>query len=461
MLRNSTLAPSFEHATTDSMKPRWLRHIRPTLSPSPIPLAASPWASALVRSSISRKVSVPSSSISGDLVAVALGGGGVAAGGRRPEAHQRAYGAHHVVRAAGVQDPRRGERAGREQLRVDLFGDATDVGHWAHPYHADGRRIPAGTAPSSISLRISAARRGLRKTWRWPTEGFSASRPASSSASPTSCASAAVVAGEAAREVREVGVVAAPLAHAVEPLEDAAGDAPGGVGVLVRAHGARRRPPAPRAPPPRAPRPSAGPRAGRRAAPPPRRPAADGGRRSARAARAPSSRPAGRRDGAGAQPVESRRVVVEGERAELLELLGRHAAGQGEQQEALEVAGAHDEVAGAGRRAGLGEVDERGDDGGDQQPGALARRLGVGAEVRRGRRGGQHDAVAGGDRHLDRRAVARARLLELLGAVLQGGQQDGPQARGGRRGRRRRRPAARALREGRARRCGLRYRRGR
>src|SRR5690348_5330357 len=44
-----------------------------------------------------------------------------------------------------------------------------------------------------------------------------------------------VVAGEAAREVGEVGVVAAPLAHAVEPLEDAPGDAAGGIGVLVGA----------------------------------------------------------------------------------------------------------------------------------------------------------------------------------------------------------------------------------
>src|SRR3712207_3531081 len=35
----------------------------------------------------------------------------------------------------------------------------------------------------------------------------------------------AVVAREPAREVGEVGVVAAPLAHAVEALEDAAGDA--------------------------------------------------------------------------------------------------------------------------------------------------------------------------------------------------------------------------------------------
>src|ERR671934_3062806 len=47
----------------------------------------------------------------------------------------------------------------------------------------------------------------------------------------------AVVAREAARQMRELGVVAAPLAHAGEALEDAPGDAPGGVGIVVGAGG--------------------------------------------------------------------------------------------------------------------------------------------------------------------------------------------------------------------------------
>src|SRR5882724_11231884 len=41
----------------------------------------------------------------------------------------------------------------------------------------------------------------------------------------------AVVAGEAARQVGELRVVAAPLPHAVEPLQDAPSDAPRRVGV--------------------------------------------------------------------------------------------------------------------------------------------------------------------------------------------------------------------------------------
>src|SRR3954451_11069120 len=47
----------------------------------------------------------------------------------------------------------------------------------------------------------------------------------------------AVVAREAARQVGEVRVVAAPLPHPVEPLEDPARDTARGVGVLVRAGG--------------------------------------------------------------------------------------------------------------------------------------------------------------------------------------------------------------------------------
>src|SRR4051795_5157978 len=45
----------------------------------------------------------------------------------------------------------------------------------------------------------------------------------------------AVVAREPAREVLEVGVVAAPLPHAVEPLEDPPGHAAGWGGVVVGA----------------------------------------------------------------------------------------------------------------------------------------------------------------------------------------------------------------------------------
>ena len=81
---------------------------------------------------------------------------------------------------------------------------------------------------------MSAARRGLRKTWRWPTLGFSASRPETQQRLAHLLGQGAVVAGEAAREVGELGVVAAPLAHAVEALQDPAGDAAGRIGVIVR-----------------------------------------------------------------------------------------------------------------------------------------------------------------------------------------------------------------------------------
>ena len=62
VLRYSALAPSLEHATVASMKPRWLRQRIATPSPSPMPRSLHALASALVRSWISLKVSVPSSS---------------------------------------------------------------------------------------------------------------------------------------------------------------------------------------------------------------------------------------------------------------------------------------------------------------------------------------------------------------------------------------------------------------
>ncbi len=55
-------APSLEAAIVASTKPRWLRHISATPSPSPTPSSRSAWASELERASISPKVSSPSSS---------------------------------------------------------------------------------------------------------------------------------------------------------------------------------------------------------------------------------------------------------------------------------------------------------------------------------------------------------------------------------------------------------------
>ena len=165
--------------------------------------------------------------------------GGLVAGGRcGAPADQCAQGVVQAVGPLRAQDPRARERRDGLGLAGDE-GGAREL-HARRVCHPFGSASPDGTAPVSISRWMSAARRGLRNTWRWPTDGFSASSPASSSASPTACASAAVVAGEAACEVREVGVVAAPLPHAVEPLEDPAGDAQGRVGIGVRGHAAVR-----------------------------------------------------------------------------------------------------------------------------------------------------------------------------------------------------------------------------
>ena len=102
---------------------------------------------------------------------------------------------------------------------------------------------PVGARPRS--MRRADVRRAARVEEDVALADATASPPAgpaSSSASPTSLGERAVVAGEAAREVGELRVVAAPLPHAVEALEDPAGDAARRVGVLVRARVARRRP---------------------------------------------------------------------------------------------------------------------------------------------------------------------------------------------------------------------------
>ena len=237
-----------------------------------------------------------------------------------------------------------------------------------------------------MSAWMSAARRGLRNTWRWPTDGFSASRPAASSASPTSWASARSLPAKPRARWREVGVVAAPLAHPVEALEDPPGDPARGVGVLVRARGALAvAARAGRARRPRARRPSAGRPAARRAARRPRRSAAGARRRSARAASASaeharagtaSARRAGGRSRAACSSKASGRELVE-------RPPGRGRRGQASDEEAARASPARDgrspAPAGAPR---LGEVDERADRRRDEQPGALARRVGVGAQRR-------------------------------------------------------------------------------
>ena len=62
VFRYRACAPSFEQETVTSTKPRWLRHMIATPSPSPMPASERACASALVRRCISSKVTVPSSS---------------------------------------------------------------------------------------------------------------------------------------------------------------------------------------------------------------------------------------------------------------------------------------------------------------------------------------------------------------------------------------------------------------
>ena len=262
-----------------------------------------------------------------------------------------------------------------------------------------GGEAPAASRPSRSGARMSAARRGLRNTCRWPTDGFSASRPGGDQrlADGEGELRARCRRSRARDGRRPCGT------RPTSPSRRAAGGSGGrraGPGRGPRAggwDGAPSRIRAGRRPPPRAPRPSGRPPGGRRAARPPRRSAAGGRRRSARAAadvaehgrRAPRAhaRAAGR-----ARRRGPRRRAGRARRA----CRGRAAAhGRREHEEALvELARGEAEVGGARGRARGGEVDQRGHGRGDQQPRALGRLLGIGAQGGGGRRGGQQPGRA-------------------------------------------------------------------
>ena len=133
----------------------------------------------------------------------------------------------------------------------------------------------------------------------------------------------------------------------------------------------------------------------------------------------------------GAEPVDAARVVVERERDELVQPRRvERGRGQRDDEEAFEVAGGDGDRGRVGGSARLGQLDQRADDGGDQQPLALRRLLRVGADRRAGGRGGEQAVAVLADRDLHRRAVARALERELRAAGAQRPEQQPAQARG-------------------------------
>ena len=113
----------------------------------------------------------------------------------------------------------------------------------------------------------------------------------------------------------------------------------------------------------------------------------------------------------GAQAVDRAGVVVEGERDELVERRRVEPRGrQRDDEEVLELAGADADRPRVGGRAGLGELDQRADDRGDEQPLALGGLLRVGAQRGGGRRGGEQAVAGVPDRDLDGRGRQPERL---------------------------------------------------
>ena len=387
-------------------KPRWLRHMIATPSPSLTPSSASAWASALVRSWTSLKVSVPSSSMIAGSSGIARGGGACS---RRPawaEAQQRVAGGHSRSGRSGRTMPALGERDERAELGRDGVATGRRVDIAAIFSRTTAAADPLGPRPSSMK-RVDVAPRGAgsgRRGAGRPRASPPAARPPAAPPPPPWRARGRC------RRSRAAGGRTPCGSRPTCPCRRAAGGSGGrrgGPGRGPRAGARARRPSRAARAGPRARR-GAGRPGRRRAARRPRRPAAGGRRRSARAAATSASTPGGQRERAGAQAVDAAGVLVEGQRRELgVESLGRVGAARGGRREARRRAA-------AGPRGRAGGPARRARPARRRRPRPASTRA---RARRRGRRAApaatgvrRAAAVVGGERDLDRLVVARARL---------------------------------------------------
>jgi hypothetical protein len=140
------------------------------------------------------------------------------------------------------------------------------------------------------------------------------------------------------------------------------------------------------------------------------------------------------RQGPGAEAVDAARVLVEGERDEHAEVGGIRARGEPEGQVAVgRRARLEPQVSRPGRSRRVGELDQRADRRGHEQPRPLARGVGVRPQRGGSRQRGDEAPVGPGDRDFHGRAVTRARLAQLRVPVAQGLAEQLAQARGRRR----------------------------
>ena len=388
VLRYSAWAPSFEHATVASMKPRWLRIMIATPSPSLTPASESECASAFVRRWTSLEGQRPELVDDRRPVGVADGRGGVAGGRRRPPAAHGVGDAQGLVGTRRAQDAGLGERARGEELLGDLGQDV-------HHPESYGNRRSAGASPRLDERVDVAGPPRVEEDMALADARLLGQQAGGEQGLAHRLGQRALVAGEAAREMGELRVVSAPFPHPVQALEDAPRHPPGGVGVVVRARETG----------------PARPRVERRqdgvlvllhgggvgGAPAQGRDVGGDHERVRGADRraqvvdvGQDARGHGQR--AGAQAVDALDLGLEGERHEL-GVVGVARDVEGELP--AQVARAH------GARPG--HLDQRADERGDQQPGALVDGVGIGAERGRGRRHGAQRARARG-----RRRPARA-----------------------------------------------------
>src|SRR3954452_19117107 len=213
-----------------STKPRWLRHMTATLEPWPTPASRSACASAFVRRWTSANVSVPRSST----IAVAVGWRIALtvypAAGVGPKRCSASTALATLSGRVGVATP-----APTSVFAVNSFCRTRSVTFTGRkPIASRQGQIRRGVAALDEGVDVARAARG-EEHMALADARLLRKQAGLEQRLPDRLGQVAVVAGEAAREVLEVRVVAAPLPHAVEPLEDAPGDAASGVRVVVRA----------------------------------------------------------------------------------------------------------------------------------------------------------------------------------------------------------------------------------
>src|SRR5919199_80610 len=160
VLSSIAFAPSLASATMASTKPRWLRHITPTPSPSRTPSSASALARRLERSLSSLKLSVPRSSMT------ASASGYSAAAAAKPPAGVKPQ----RVMAASARGGRSGRTGRTSRARLKTAAACT---LWPTRFASDASRSSGLSPPLSLTrCQYHEPVGATRATFQDPARGY-------------------------------------------------------------------------------------------------------------------------------------------------------------------------------------------------------------------------------------------------------------------------------------------------